>query len=84
MVTKNYNKIFQSKEQKSISQYSYRLRGMFLGTGSSKEVGLSIPFVYCFVSPNLNIRKKGETAVVIFDFKIKHDNDHGLHDGNEE
>lgn len=57
---------------------------MFLGTGSSKEVGLSIPFVYCFVSPNLNIRKKGETAVVIFDFKIKHDNDHSLHDGNEE
>lgn len=35
----------------------YLLRGMFLGTGSSKVVGLSIPFWYCFVSPNLNIRK---------------------------
>lgn len=31
---------------------------MFLGTGSSKVVWLSNPFVYCFVSPNLYKKKK--------------------------
>lgn len=57
---------------------------MFLGIGLLREVGLFIFFVYCFVLFNLNIRKKRENVMVIFDFKIKYDNDYGLCDDNEE